>query len=45
MQLDYGIFQCVASNPAGNIQAAALLTVKHPGKGFLNYHNNREGLV
>uniref|UniRef100_A0A224XGP9 Putative neural cell adhesion molecule l1 n=1 Tax=Panstrongylus lignarius TaxID=156445 RepID=A0A224XGP9_9HEMI len=30
MELDYGIFQCVASNPAGNIQAAALLTVKHP---------------
>ncbi|BES95191.1 Neogenin C-terminus [Nesidiocoris tenuis] len=27
MELDYGIFQCVASNPAGNIQSAALLTV------------------
>lgn len=28
--LDYGIFQCVASNPAGNIQAAALLSIKQP---------------
>ncbi|KAL1140726.1 hypothetical protein AAG570_000656, partial [Ranatra chinensis] len=27
LHLDFGIFQCVASNDAGNIQAAALLTV------------------
>ncbi|XP_014240160.1 neogenin isoform X2 [Cimex lectularius] len=27
MESDYGIFQCLASNSAGNIQAAALLTV------------------
>lgn len=31
MELDYGIFQCVASNPAGNIQSAALLTVTKEG--------------
>lgn len=31
MYLDSGIFQCVASNPAGNIQAAAHLTIIKPG--------------
>lgn len=31
MYLDSGIFQCVASNPAGNIQAAAHLIIIKPG--------------
>lgn len=32
MSLDAGIFQCMATNPAGNIQAAARLTIEQPGK-------------
>ncbi|XP_059471405.1 neogenin isoform X2 [Neocloeon triangulifer] len=32
MSLDAGIFQCVASNPAGEVQAAARLTVLRPGE-------------
>lgn len=31
MAVDSGMFQCVASNPAGNIQAAAQLTVLSGG--------------
>jgi hypothetical protein len=31
MTSDSGIFQCFASNPAGNIQAAASLKVINPG--------------
>lgn len=31
MSMDSGIFQCLASNPAGNIQAAARLTVVSSG--------------
>lgn len=27
MQVDAGIFQCIGSNPAGNIQASAVLTI------------------
>uniref|UniRef100_A0A0A9YF81 Fibronectin type-III domain-containing protein n=1 Tax=Lygus hesperus TaxID=30085 RepID=A0A0A9YF81_LYGHE len=36
MELDFGIFQCVASNPAGNIQSAALLTVTKNDVGSNN---------
>lgn len=35
MSLDAGIFQCVASNPAGEIQAAARLVVLKPGNFVL----------
>ncbi|XP_068083914.1 neogenin [Anabrus simplex] len=31
MSMDAGIFQCVGSNPAGNIQAAARLIILQPG--------------
>jgi neogenin len=31
MEMDAGIFQCVGSNEAGNIQAAARLTIVQPG--------------
>jgi len=31
MEIDAGIFQCVGSNAAGNIQAAARLTIIQPG--------------
>ncbi|PSN38934.1 hypothetical protein C0J52_08943 [Blattella germanica] len=35
MEMDSGIFQCIGSNPAGNIQAAARLTIKEPGSSQL----------
>jgi neogenin len=38
MLLDAGIFQCVASNPAGEIQAAARLVVLKPGTIFYLYN-------
>jgi neogenin len=31
MEIDAGIFQCIGSNAAGNIQAAARLTIMQPG--------------
>lgn len=31
MQMDAGIFQCIASNAAGNVQTAARLTVLQAG--------------
>jgi hypothetical protein len=31
MEIDAGIFQCIGSNAAGNIQAAARLTIIQPG--------------
>lgn len=36
MTMDSGMFQCLASNPAGNIQSSAFLNVFHAGncKGF-----------
>jgi len=30
--MDSGMFQCLASNPAGNIQSSAFLNVFHAGK-------------
>ncbi|CAB3375598.1 Hypothetical predicted protein [Cloeon dipterum] len=36
MSLDAGVFQCVASNPAGEIQAAARLNVLKPGDSVYN---------
>lgn len=32
--MDSGMFQCLASNPAGNIQSSAFLNVFHAGKIF-----------
>lgn len=37
MEMDAGIFQCVASNAAGNVQTAARLTVLKPGKKKKNF--------
>jgi len=31
MTMDSGMFQCLASNPAGNIQSSAFLNVFHAG--------------
>ncbi|XP_021933563.1 neogenin isoform X2 [Zootermopsis nevadensis] len=31
MEMDAGVFQCIGSNAAGNIQAAAMLTIVQPG--------------
>ncbi|XP_033610053.1 neogenin-like isoform X2 [Cryptotermes secundus] len=35
MEMDAGIFQCVGSNEAGNIQAAARLTIVQPGEKII----------
>jgi neogenin len=37
MEMDAGVFQCVSSNAAGNIQAAARLTIVQPGDIFSLY--------
>jgi neogenin len=34
VELDSGIYQCVATNPAGNIQAGAQLKVVKKGEGL-----------
>lgn len=31
ISIDSGMFQCLASNPAGNIQSSAFLNVFHAG--------------
>jgi len=41
MTMDSGMFQCLASNPAGNIQSSAFLNVFHAGNKlpkFLYYY-------
>ncbi|EEB12791.1 Neogenin precursor, putative [Pediculus humanus corporis] len=42
MKLDAGIFQCVAVNAAGNVQAAARLTVLQPEDNHQGFGNNRD---
>lgn len=42
MSSDSGLFQCVASNAAGNVQTSAYLKVIDVGKSFLN--SNRTAL-
>ena len=37
VELDSGIYQCVATNPVGNVQAAAQLKVLRKGIAFINY--------
>jgi len=40
--MDSGMFQCLASNPAGNIQSSAFLNVFHAGnlKSFLSVYKS-----
>lgn len=40
MLTDSGLFQCVASNPAGNIQASASLKVLSTGLYFFSFYDN-----